>query len=101
MRLIDIDQLQGCIIIKPQNEYELALIHNCECKITHQDIPTAFDLNKIINQLKEEQELSYADFTRYVNEVCPELDDEYDDFFHRGIERSIKTIKDGVCCEKI
>ncbi len=50
---------------------------------------------KIIEQLEEERELSYADFDRYVDEVSPCLDAEYDDFFHRGLERAIKIVKGG------
>lgn len=50
---------------------------------------------KIIEKLEEERELSYADFGRYVEEVSPCLDDEYDDFFHRGLERAIKIVKGG------
>ena len=51
---------------------------------------------KIIEKLEEERELSYADFDRYVDEVSPCLDAEYDDFFHRGLERAIKIVKGGV-----
>ena len=57
--------------------------------------PTAYDVDKIVEQLEEERELAYADFERYVEEVSPCLDSEYDDFFHRGIERAIKVLKAG------
>lgn len=50
---------------------------------------------KIIEELEEEMELSYAYFDRYVDEVSPCLDAEYDDFFHRGIERAVKIVKGG------
>ena len=53
------------------------------------------DTDKIVQQLEEERELSYADFDRYVDEVSPCLDAEYDDFFHRGLERAIKIAKGG------
>ncbi len=56
------------------------------------------DADKLIarfKQLEEERELSYADFNRYVDEVSPCLDAEYDDFFHRGLERAIKIVKGG------
>lgn len=36
-----------------------------------------------------------ADFDEYVNEVCPCLDAEYDDLFHRGLERAIEIVKGG------
>ena len=53
------------------------------------------DMNKVVKQLEEERELSYADFDRYVEEVSPCLDDEYDDFFHRGLETAIRIVKGG------
>ena len=49
---------------------------------------------KILERLQEERELSYADFSRYVEEVSPCLDAEYDDFFHRGLERASRLIKE-------
>ena len=49
---------------------------------------------KILERLEKERELSYADFTRYVDEVSPCLDAEYDDFFHRGLERASRLIKE-------
>lgn len=56
---------------------------------------TAYDPNKVVEQLEEEKELSYADFDEYVNGVCPYLDAEYDDLFHRGLERAIEIVKGG------
>ena len=49
---------------------------------------------KILDRLEEERELSYADFSRYVEEVSPCLDAEYDDFFHRGLERASRLVKE-------
>ena len=49
---------------------------------------------KIFEKLEEERELSYADFSRYVEEVSPCLDAEYDDFFHRGLERASRLVKE-------
>lgn len=57
--------------------------------------PTAYDPDKVVEQLKAEKEFSYADFDEYVNEVCPCLDAEYDDFFHKGLERAIDIVKAG------
>lgn len=57
--------------------------------------PTAYDPDKVVEQLEEEKELSYADFDEYVNGVCPYLDAEYDDLFHRGLERAIEIVKGG------
>lgn len=47
--------------------------------------------DEIIKQLEEEKKCAYEDF-----EECAEehnLDPEYDDFFHRGIERAIAAIR--------
>lgn len=49
---------------------------------------------KILDRLEEEKEYSYADFDEYVNNYSPCLDSEYDDFFHRGLERAVKVIKE-------
>lgn len=38
-------------------------------------------------------ELAYVDFDRYVEEVDPCFDSEYDDFFHKGLGRAIKVLK--------
>ena len=57
--------------------------------------PTAYDIEKIVAELEEEKEISCADFTKYVNEYSPCLDDEYDDFFHKGLERAIVIIGKG------
>lgn len=57
--------------------------------------PTAYDVNNVIAKLEAERELSYADFDKYVKEVSPCLDAEYDDSFQRGLERAIKIVKAG------
>lgn len=54
---------------------------------------TVNDIDKVVKQLEDERELSYADFDKYVEEVSPCLDAEYDDSFQRGLERAIKIIK--------
>ncbi len=57
--------------------------------------PTAYDVDKIVEQLEEERELAYADFDRYVEEVDPCFDSECDDFFYTGLGRAIKVLKEG------
>ena len=49
---------------------------------------------KIMERLKEEKEYSYADFDKYVNMYSQCLDSEYDDFFHRGLERAMKIVQE-------
>ncbi len=51
-------------------------------------------VKKILERLEEERELSYADFSRYVEEISPCLDAEYDDFFHRGLERASSLVQE-------
>lgn len=58
-------------------------------------IPTAYDVDAVVAELEEEREYSYADFEEYVNEKSPCLDAEYDDFFHRGLERAVKIVRKG------
>ena len=58
MRLIDIEKLRGCAIIRPRNSTEIKVIESFADKIKHQDIPTAFDLDHALNQLEEELRLS-------------------------------------------
>ena len=48
MRLIDIEKLKGCAIVRPHTHEDIMAIESCSEKIAHKDIPTAFDINKII-----------------------------------------------------
>lgn len=57
--------------------------------------PTAYDPDKVVEQLEDEKEFAYADFNEYVNEVCPCLDAEYDDRFNEGLGRAIEIVKGG------
>lgn len=59
-------------------------------------ILTICTANQVINQLEEEKEYAYADFEVYVNEFSPCLDAEYDDLFHKGLERAIKIVKENI-----
>ena len=56
---------------------------------------TAYDVEKVVAELEEEREYSYADFEEYVQEKSPCLDAEYDDYFHRGLERAVVIVKRG------
>ena len=47
--------------------------------------------NKIIEQLEDEEEYAYADFGAYADEYG--LDEEYDFWFHKGLQRAIEVIK--------
>ena len=50
-------------------------------------------MDKVIDQLEDEKEYANADFEEYVQEIEPCLDEEYDDTFSQGIERTIKILK--------
>lgn len=58
-------------------------------------IPTAFDIEKVVAELEEEKDISYADFDKYVNDYELDLDNDYDDLFHRGLARAIDIIRKG------
>ena len=100
-RLIDADKLLETLQdLEPHCEnkdYEYGMLNTMRYympKIIN-DEPTVFDADKVVEQLEEERELSYADFDRYVEDVSQCLDAEYDDFFHRGLERAVKIVKGG------
>ena len=59
------------------------------------NVPTAYDVEKVVEQLEEEKGYSYADFSHYINEYELSLDSEYDDFFHKGLGRAIDIIRAG------
>ena len=52
-RLINTDNLIGCAIIKPMTSEEFGHILACENKIVHDDIPTAFDVEAVVNRIEE------------------------------------------------
>ena len=55
----------GEILINPERFYEMV-----------EEQPTAYDISKVVAELEEEKEISCADFTKYVNEYNPCLQDE-------------------------
>ena len=94
MRLIDADafkrQVAGMAIT---NNYP-ANKANAWCELIDAQ-PTAYDPDKVLEQLEDEKEIAYAEFDEYGNEVCPYLDAEYDDLFNNGLERAIEIVKGG------
>lgn len=54
MRLIDIEKLKGCAIVRPHTHEDIMAIESCSEKITHKDIPTAFDINNVIKEIRDE-----------------------------------------------
>ena len=59
------------------------------------DMPKAYDVDAVVEQLEEEREYAYADFDEYAYSYELDLTEEYDDYFHRGLERAIKLVKKG------
>ena len=59
-------------------------------------ISTTCTVDQVINELEEEKEYAFADFEAYVNDVSPCLYAEYDDLFHRGLERAIEIVKENI-----
>ena len=52
MRLVDIDSLKGCAIIRPTTHEEIAHIQSCSGWIAHKDIPTAYDVEAVVAELE-------------------------------------------------
>ncbi len=89
-RMIDADKLISVLKERATNEaiagYMTAYDVTNSIIDEVEEQPTAYDVDAVVEQLENERDLSCADFERYVEEVCPKLDDEYDDF-------SIKDLK--------
>ena len=54
--------------------------------------PTAFDVNKVIRQLEDEEEQSYANFEKYADDIGITEDD---DWHFIGLKRAIEIVKEG------
>ena len=87
-RLIDADAFERSVMCSDAEDMQDVIY-------ALRDYPTAYDLDKVVEQLEDEKEFAYADFDEYVNEVCPYLDAEYDDLFNKGLERAIEIVKGG------
>ena len=99
MRLIDADELKKQIVgMTIVNNYPTNKA-NALCDLIDAQ-PTAYDADKVVEKLEEEREISYADFDRYVKDYGLWLDAEYDDFFHKGLERAARIVKRGGADER-
>lgn len=88
MRLIDADAFERSVMCSDAEDMQDVIY-------ALRDYPTAYDPDKVVEQLEDEKEFAYADFNEYVNEVCPYLDAEYDDRFNEGLGRAIEIVKGG------
>lgn len=118
MRLIDAENI-GDFIVEHAEQIQYAIEHK-DMELLEpliNQIPTAYDIehkckdcagctlckcdeanaiqeyiNKIVEQLEEEEEESYADFERYTKERGL---DEDNDFYSVGMKRAIEIVKGG------
>lgn len=78
MRLIDIDKLRGCAIIRPMSHEEMSHIRSCSNILIHDEIPTAYNKEhdkKIRNKAIEEfAEAIKATLPIAVHRNCSEID---------------------------
>lgn len=93
MRLIDADLMMeslGFENTKEEREENIGEI------ITWEDVdsqPTAFDVEKVVEQLKEESRQSYADFEKYAEEH--NMGSGFNDWHYKGLNRAIEIVKRG------
>lgn len=96
-RLIDADDfIKKFRYAKANTEEENIMCATVRRMVKEQ--PTAFDVEKVIEQLKEEGEQSYVDFGSYAEEQG--MDSDYEDWFYRGLVRAIEIVKRGGRDEK-
>ena len=51
-------------------------------------------IKRILERLEEEREIAYADFDKYASDYELDLDDTYDDFFHKGLARAKEIVQE-------
>ena len=104
MRLIDADLLLSQIGNRYDEKKDIVPDNLAEGFVQMEKLikeqPTAYDVDKVVEKLEEEREISYADFDRYVKDYGLWLDAEYDDFFHKGLERAARIVKRGGADER-
>lgn len=104
MRLIDADLLLSQISNRYNEKKDIVPDNLAEGFMQMEKLikeqPIAYDVDKVVEKLEEEREISCADFDRYVEDYSPCLDAEYDDFFHKGLERAARIVKRGGADER-
>lgn len=73
--------------------YELIKADMLKSEWDIEEQPTAFDVKNVIEQLEEESEQSFVDFKSYAEEHG--IDNDYEDWFYRGLIRAIEIVKRG------
>lgn len=98
MKLIDADLLKENILkwLKPSKPDETEMIEVTDALVsTMMEIdeqPTAFDVDKVVEQLDDEANRSYADFKKYADEIG---ESESDNWYYIGLRRAIGIVKGG------
>lgn len=93
MRLIDADDfIKKFSYAEANTEEENTMCATVRRMVKEQ--PTAFDVEKVLEQLEEEREQSYEDFESYAEEHG--VDNDYEDWFFLGLVRAIEIVKRGV-----
>ena len=59
-----------------------------------EEMPTAYDVEKVVAELEEERGISYVDFDEYAYRYELDLTDN-DDWFCKGLARAIDIVKRG------
>ena len=94
MRLIDIEKLKGCAIVRPHTHEDIIAVESCSEKIAHKDIPTTFDINTVMEYLNKELELADDEKASCIKENSMQLDEAKG--YARGIAVAIEIVKDGM-----
>ncbi len=91
MRLIDIEKLRGCAIIRPHNGLEVKVIESFSDKIKHQDIQTAYDADKVIQEIEQ---LRVQYFLTIAGTGDKALDVAYEKVY-QALESAMEIVKAG------
>lgn len=69
MRLINIDELKGCAIIRPHSREDMKAIKSCSEVIPHNEITTAYDIDKVVEQLKDSSRIYCEEYKQRENNL--------------------------------
>ena len=90
MRLIDADKITSGKIAKYLGRGYECCTPDIEDMLKEQ--PTAYDVDKIVKQLEEERDYSYANFEKYAEEYGV---DKEGNWHFEGLKRAIEIVKGG------
>ena len=88
MRLINAEKLRGCAIVRPYTYEDIKAIESCNELVEHRSIPTAYDVDKVINELKRNK----------IEDTKDGLADVYKGF-NTGLDKAIEIVKGGIADE--